>query len=176
MPNTFRQTIAEMLPSPEAVQARLSVLSNRDRLGVAEFFSERLPEVDVLIATPGAQTLSRELGALRGVPGVTVTALAGHWTLVGSALHQPGDIQPSRGGVRAAVVSLELLGGQPELAAALLAARLGWAVAAVAAAVERTDAPGHVRLSMQGVPVVSPVLLASTPGGLVLERRMPQSA
>ncbi len=176
MPNAFRHSISEMLPSPQAVQARLSVLSNRDRLGVAEYFSANLPDVDVLIATPGAESLGHDLGALRGVPSVKAASLAGHWTLVGSALHHKGDIQPMRGPVHAAVISVELVGGQPELAAALLAAQHGWEVAGVAAAVARTDAVGHVRLALQDLPVITPVQLAGTPRGLVFERRIPPAA
>lgn len=90
MPDQFRTAIADILPSAEAVHERLAVLSNRDRLNVAEFFSGVLPDVDVLISTPGAEALSHDLGALRGIPSVKATSLAGHWTLVGSALHHAG--------------------------------------------------------------------------------------
>lgn len=176
MPDQFRSAIADVLPSAEAVQARLSGLSHRDRLGVAEYFSSVLPDVDVLISTPGAEALSHELGALRGVPSVKATSLAGHWTLVGSALHHPGELDTARGAVRAAIVSLDLRSGQAELAATLLGTQRDWEVVAVAAAMERTDEPGHVRVSLLGVPVLTPVMLTGTPRGLAFERRFPKSA
>ncbi|GGR81325.1 hypothetical protein [Deinococcus sedimenti] len=176
MPDQFRTAIADILPSAEAVRARLSVLSNRDRLSVAEFFSSVLSEVDMLVATPGAEALSHDLGELRGIPSVTLMRMAGHWTLVGRALHEPGAIQPARPQIHAAIISLELTSGEAELAASILGAQQGWVMAAVAAAVERTDAPGHVRLSLQGTRVFSPVVLAGTPRGLVFERRLPKSA
>ncbi|MHA0040763.1 hypothetical protein [Deinococcus sp. PEB2-63] len=176
MPDQFRTAIADILPSAEAVHERLAVLSNRDRLNVAEFFSGVLPDVDVLISTPGAEALSHDLGALRGIPSVKATSLAGHWTLVGSALHHAGDIRAARGPVQAAVISLELLAGQAEVAATVLATRRDWEVVAVAAAVERTDAAGHVLLSLLGVLVLTPVMLAGTPRGLVFERRISHSA
>lgn len=173
MQNPFRHSISDMLPNAQAVQARLSALSNRDRLTVADYLSVHLPDVDVLIATPGAVGLAQNLGILRGIPTVTATSLAGHWTLVGPALHQPRDIQPMWGPVSAAVITVELLSGQAELAAAVLGAQKGWKVAAVAAAVARTDAAGHVRLALQELPVITPVQLADTPRGLIFERRTP---
>ena len=63
-----------------------------------------------------------------------------------------------------------------ELEVLLTAARPGWLVPALAAGVARTDALGRARLELQGVRVVTPVMLADTPGGLVFERRYPHSA
>lgn len=174
MYDPFRTAIAAALPDPEAVHARLHIMSHRDRMNVADLFTGVLPDVDVLIATPGAEGLSQELSGLRGVPTVSLARLGPAWMLVGSALHQPGKIRPMRQRVKAAVVSVELQDGQPELAATLLAGKLNWDVLGVAAAAERSDASGPVRLALMDVPVFSAVMLAGTPQGLVFERRIPQ--
>lgn len=173
----FRTAIAHALPSAQSVQARLNHLTRQELLEVAEYFTVKLPDVDVLIALPGAEDLTRVLKALRGLPFVRATPGAdGRDRLQGSALQTPGEIQPGRHGVQAALVSLDVTDGLPELRAMHLAAHQGWRVGAVAAAVIRTDAPGHVRLSLQGVPLLSPVVLADTPSGLVFERRFLPSA
>ena len=174
MLDSFRTAIAEVLPSADAVHSRLSILPYRDRVNVAGYFSAALPEVDVLIATPGAESLTHELSRLRGVPGVSLARVGGRWLLVGGALdRQRGQIRPLRQRVQAAIISLELEDGLPELAAVMQAEHQTWQVEAIAAAVQRTDESGHVRLSLLNVPVVSPVVLAGTPQGLVFERRLP---
>ncbi|GGK90684.1 hypothetical protein [Deinococcus radiotolerans] len=173
MLDSFRTAIAEVLPSAEAVHSRLSILPYRDRVNVAGYFSSALPEVDVLITTPGAESLTHELSRLRGVPSVSLARVGGRWLLVGGPLEKPGQIRPLRQQVQAAVISLELEDGLPELAALILADHQSWQVAAIAAAVQRTDESGHVRLSLLNVPVISPVVLAGTPQGLVFERRLP---
>ncbi|PTA68929.1 hypothetical protein [Deinococcus arcticus] len=166
MPAVFRAAIASALPSADGVRARLLDLPGVAVQALAEYFSAHLPEVDVLVALPGAEALAAATASLRG------TSLAPFDPVRG--LHTRPEMRGVRGQPVAALLTPELIDGHLELQALLHAEHLGWEVRAVAAAVERTTGPGRARLEFQGVPLLVPVLLADTPGGLVFERRIPQ--
>lgn len=166
MPAVFRDAIASALPSVDGVRARLLDLPGVAVQALAEYFSARLPEVDVLVALPGAEALAAATASLRG------TYLAPFDPVLG--LHNLPDMRDVRGRPSAALLTPELTDGSAELQALLHAEHLGWQVQALAAAVERTNGLGRARLEFQGVPLLVPVLLADTPGGLVFERRIPQ--
>ncbi|MVN86101.1 hypothetical protein GO986_04915 [Deinococcus sp. HMF7620] len=166
MPDVFRNAIASVLPSAEDMRARLLDLPGAAVQAVAEYFSARLPDVDILVALPGAEALAQAASSLRGTYLVHFDPVRG--------LHDVPPLQDIRGVPTAALVTAELSDAHTELQALLSAEHLGWQVRAVAAAVERTNGPARARLELQGVPLLVPVLLADTPRGLVFERRFPQ--
>lgn len=186
MAKTLLAAIAKVLPSETQFEDRLRDLSLRDRDAVLDHFNLILPDFDVVIALPDAEKMARALARLRGTPVVLaqpeVTALAGldpaapanrgsdehtnHWSLPTPA-PLPEDLQT------AVVVTRHLQCGLPELLIALLAAKRGWTVRAVAAVVERSNFQGRTRLELQGMAVHAALQIADTPRGLELERRFP---
>ncbi|MFC4425776.1 hypothetical protein [Deinococcus navajonensis] len=149
-------------------------LAHLDRGAWQEFAEDlnlHLPECSLLIGLPGSAALLREVGVLRGVPGVLakLDEASGHWTL------PPLREMEVPQGERAAILSAELVSGEPELEVLLVAARRGLEVPVVAAAVEHTNTGGRARIELQGVRVHAAVQVADTPGGLRLERRIPHA-
>ncbi|MDV6373437.1 hypothetical protein [Deinococcus arenicola] len=175
--------LTQAYPSETHLENRLRDLTARDRAAAVDHFSLVLPEFDVLIALPDAETIGSGLAHLRGTPtvlappevsGVAEACAPEHlpvntpdrWTFT-----RPGALPTN---IRTAViVSQHLKGGLPELLTALLAARQGWTVQAVAVVVERTNNRGRTRLELQGMTVRAALQLADTPRGLELERRIP---
>lgn len=178
MTDPFRASIARALPSPERVRESLRGLSGPDLQAAADYFSRTLPEFDVAVALPGAEGLAQAVADLRGAFLVTAgRTAAGRWEL--SAPDLAGitrELGAGRRPARAVLFTPQLKSGLKELEVLLTAARPGWLIPALAAGVARTDALGRARLELQGVQVVTPVMLADTPGGLVFERRYPHSA
>lgn len=161
---TFREMIATTLPSEERLRARLAQMSAGEWDNLAQVFAAALPELDAVLALPGAAELAQSLARARGV------------TPLDAAL--PGEVDtwlpliPPSGEV--VLVTDHLQGGGPELEAVALATGHGLRVLAVAAAVERTSAGARSRLELQGVRVYTALQLADTPNGLVFERRAPR--
>ncbi|GAA0504992.1 hypothetical protein [Deinococcus depolymerans] len=178
MTDQFRTLIARALPSPERVQESLRQLSPLELQAAADFFSVTLPEFDVAVALPGAQGLAQAAAELRGAFLVTAgRTAAGRWELFAPDLAGiTRELGAGRRPARAALFTPQLKSGLKELEVLLTVARPGWLVPALAAGVARTDALGRARLELQGVRVVTPVMLADTPTGLVFERRYPHSA
>lgn len=168
--------ITKTLPSETQFEDCLRDLSLRDRTAVLEHFDRLLPEFGVVIAVPDTERMARGLARLRGTPVVLArpdgpTADApdeqpNRWSLP-TPDPLPEDLQT------AVMLTRQLQDGLPELLIALLAARRGWTVGAVAAVVERSNFRGRTRLELQGMAVHAALQLADTPRGLELERRFP---
>ncbi|WP_189066243.1 hypothetical protein [Deinococcus seoulensis] len=178
MTEVFRAAIARALPSPEQVGESLAHLSARDVQDAADYFSAVLPDFDVALVLPGAEALAGAVADLRGAfvvhaerhPSGFMRLGAPNWADVQRELR--AQSRPAR----AALFTPQLRGGLDELEVLLAATHQGWTVQGVAAGVAHTNDAGRVRMELQGVPVVTPVMLADTPTGLVFERRFPQSA
>lgn len=153
----FQETVEAALPSEERLRDQLSILPEREWADLALAFAAYLPEVDAVLALPGADGLGHALGWARGLP--VLNALA--------------PLEKAQPGTGAVLVTRELTDGLRELRALLNAEHRGVQVVAVIAAIERTDDRGHTRLALQGLPVLAAAQLAGTPRGLVFERRIP---
>jgi len=153
----FQETVAAALPSEERLRDRLAVLPEKEWTDLALVFAAGLPEVDTVLALPGAEGLAQALAQARGLP--VLGALA--------------PLQEAQPGAGAVLVTRDLTDGLRELRALLNAEHHGVRVVAVVAAIERTDDQGHTRLALQGLPVLAAAQLAGTPRGLVFERRIP---
>ncbi|CAM4083541.1 hypothetical protein [Deinococcus marmoris] len=181
--------ITRALPSETLFEDRLSDLSLRDRAAVLDHLDLLMPGFDVVIALPDAEKMARGLARMRGTPVVVAqpdgTASpetedehpnaesaelpdeeVNHWSLP-TPDPLPEDIRT------AVILTRQLQDGLPELLVALLAAKRGWTVRAVAAVVERTNFRGRTRLELQGMAVHAALQIADTPRGLELERRFP---
>lgn len=167
MPQSFRAVVTNLLPSEERLLAHLDNLSDAELTGLAEFFSLTLPEVDAVIALPGAAFLAHAFANLRGLPVIMAQP---HGESGRLAL----DTDPATETQSALIMSMHFSSGLPELEAVVQASRLGFLVSTVACALERTSLMGRSRLELQGIQVKSAVLVADTPRGLSLERRVPQ--
>ncbi len=189
MAQSLLAVITRALPSETQFEDRLRDLSLGDRTAVLDHFDLTLLDFDVVIALPDAERLARVLGRMRGTPVVvaqpdtTVLAEAmpapsgepgaeiadeqpNHWSLP-TPEPLPEDLQT------AVILTRQLQDGLPELLVALLAAKRGWSVGAVAAVVERTNFRGRTRLELQGMAVQAALQIADTPRGLEVERRFP---
>lgn len=160
----FRDLVASTLPSEERLRTRLSELSARDWANLAEIFAATLPEIDAVIALPGAAELAGSLARARGVMclGVPLDADVDRWL----------PLVPPSGEV--VLITAHLWDGEAELEATARATEHGLRVVALAAAVERTTAGARRRFESQGVRVYTALQLADTPEGLVFERRAPK--
>lgn len=169
----FREVIATALPSEEGVRTRLAGLKARDWTELAGRFGALLPEFDLVVALPTAPQLAELLAHTRGVPALHAArgSTTGHWTLLDAADSAVQEGLPKE----VVIVTEHLTDGLAELETMLLCAESGLHVVAVVAAVERTNAPGRIRMELHDVTVLSAVQLADTPVGLVFERRTPQS-
>lgn len=157
----LRTAVAATLPSEEQLDLQLAALPAHDWAEVAALFARDLPELEVVLALPGAGPLAHALGELRGL---TVLEVEG-----GRLPQTPGG--PTLGD--AVVVTRDLTDGLAELELLLRAEAAALRVRAVAVGVERTSGPGRTRLELQGLRVLSAVALASTPAGLKFEQRVP---
>ncbi|QLG11374.1 hypothetical protein HLB42_11720 [Deinococcus sp. D7000] len=189
MAQTLLAVITKALPSETQFEDRLRDLSLRDRTAVLEHFDRLMPDFDVVIALPDAERMARGLARLRGTPvvlaqpdGTADPTVArdhsghkdvempdehpNHWSLP-TPDPLPEDLHT------AVILTQQLQDGLPELLIALLAAKRGWSVGAVAAVVERSNFRGRTRLELQGMAVHAALQLADTPRGLELERRFP---
>jgi hypothetical protein len=189
MAQSLLAVITRALPSETQFEDRLRDLSLRDRTAVLDHFDLTLPGFDVVITLPDAEWMARVLGRMRGTPVVVAqpdtTMLPvgrqrpsseqgaeapgeqpNHWSLP-TPESLPEDLQT------AVILTRQLQDGLPELLVALLAARRGWTVDAVAAVVERSNFRGRTRLELQGMAVQAALQIADTPRGLEVERRFP---
>lgn len=155
----FRDAVAAALPSEERLRTQLEGLPVGEWTELALVFAALLPEVDAVLGLPDAGDLAGALAEVRGI--LAVDALA--------------PLQGGPGQRDVVLVTRDLTDGMAELRALLNAEHFGGKVRAVVAAITRTDELGHVRLELQGLPVLSAVRLAGTPGGLVFERRIPNA-
>lgn len=178
MARPLLSAIARSLPSETQFENRLRDLSLRDRDAVLTHFGRSLPEFGLVIALPDAEKMGRALARSHGAQVVlaqpsnagpldgSVGGTAQRWSLPAPAA-QTGELHT------AVIVTRHLQCGLPELLVALLAARRGWSVRAVAAVVERSNFQGRTRLELQGIAVHAALQIADTPRGLELERRFP---
>ena len=189
MAQSLLAVITRALPSETQFEDRLRDLSLRDRTAVLDHFNLTLPYFDVVIALPEAERMARVLGRMRGTP--VVVALPDPTTLEEGSPGPSGeqgaeapDEQPNHWSLptpdplpedlqTAVILTRQLQDGLPELLIALLAAKRGWTVSAVAAVVERTNFKGRTRLELQGMAVQTALQIADTPRGLEVERRFP---
>lgn len=178
MTEVFRAAIARALPSPERVRESLLRLSDRDVQDAADYFSAVLPDFDVALVLPGAAPLAVAVADLRGAFVVQAERQpSGHMHLTAPDWPQISDeLRDQARPARAVLFTPQLQSGLSELEVMLAATHQGWTMRAVAAGVAHTNDAGRVRMELQGLPVVTPVLLADTPTGLVFERRFPQTA
>ena len=153
----FRDAVAAALPSEERLRNQLEGLPLGEWTELALVFAALLPEVDAVLALPDAEGFGEALADVRGVP------------VLGALARREGG--PGQRDV--VLVTRDLTDGMNELRALLNAEHSALRVRAVVAAITRTDGLGHVRLELQGLPVLSAVRLAGTPEGLVFERRIP---
>lgn len=158
----LRTAVAATLPSEEQLDLQLAALPAQDWAEVAALFARDLPELEVVLALPGAEPLAHALGRLRGL---TVLEVAGG----GRLPERPGG--PVLGD--AVIVTRQLTDGLAELGVLLRAEAAALRVRAVAVGVERTNGKGRTRLELQGLRVLSAVALADTPAGLKFEQRVP---
>lgn len=174
MARPLLSAIARSLPSETQFENRLRDLSLRDRDAVLTHFGRSLPEFGLVIALPDAEKMGRALARSHGAQVVLaqpsgtgpLNGPAQRWSLPAPAA-QTGELHT------AVIVTRHLQCGLPELLVALLAARRGWNVRAVAAVVERSNFQGRTRLELQGIAVHAALQIADTPRGLELERRFP---
>lgn len=158
----LRTAVAATLPSEERLDLQLAALPERDWAEVAALFARDLPELEVVLAMPGAGPLAHALGWLRGLTVLEVQANG----------RLPERVEgPVLGD--AVIVTRHLTDGLPELELLLRAEVTALRVRAVAVGVERTNSPGRTRLELQGLKVLSAVALADTPAGLKFEQRVP---
>ncbi|WP_135229152.1 hypothetical protein [Deinococcus fonticola] len=155
MIETFRQHLSQSFSSEAQLDGAVSGLSAFDWQPVADLFAMRLPEFDAVYALPGAEQLGAEIAQARGVPEVSRSG----W--------------PGAGG-EVLILSAQLKDGQAEEAVFTQARDSGWQVALIAAAVEYTSLGGRARLHRHDVPVRAAAQVATTPGGLIFERRAPE--
>ncbi|SMB94602.1 hypothetical protein [Deinococcus hopiensis] len=154
----FRDAVAAALPSEERLRNKLELLPFTEWTELALVFSASLPEVDAVLAVPGAEGFAEALAASRGIPVLNASSLEG-----------------AQAGQDILLVTRDLTDGLNELRMLLQAEHHCLNVRAVASAIERTNDLGRVRLELQRLLVLSAVRLAGTPEGLVFERRVPQS-
>lgn len=157
----LRTAVAATLPSEERLDLQLAALPAHDWAEVAALFARDLPELEAVLALPGAEPLAHALGRLRGL---TVLEVRG-----GRLPERPGG--PVLGD--AVIVTRQLTDGLAELEVLLRAEAAALRVRAVAVGVERTNGSGRTRLELQGLRVLSAVALADTPEGLKFEQRVP---
>ncbi|MFK7602262.1 hypothetical protein ACI3L1_08635 [Deinococcus sp. SM5_A1] len=181
--------LTRALPSETLFEDRLSDLSLRDRTAVLDHLDLLMPDFDLVIALPDAEKMARGLARMRGTPIIvaqpdgTLSAETEHKQFNGESADLPDEEvnhwslptpDPLPGDIRTAVIlTRQLQDGLPELLVALLAAKRGWTVRAVAAVVERTNFRGRTRLELQGMAVHAALQIADTPRGLEPERRFP---
>lgn len=157
----LRTAIAATLPSEEQLDLQLAALPAQDWAEVAALFARDLPELEAVLALPGAEPLAHALGRLRGLTVLEVQE--------GRLPERPGG--PVLGD--AVIVTRQLSDGLAELGVLLRAEAAALRVRAVAVGVERTNGRGRTRLELQGLKVLSAVALADTPAGLKFEQRVP---
>ncbi len=133
---------------------------------------DALPAFDLVVTLPRAEVLAATLAGRRGVRAVQ----AGFGPM--REPHTRGErwslpLAPLVDARAVLLVTPYLGAGLNELEVAALARQGGADAVGLACGLERTELGGRNRLEQQGVAVAACAMVASTPTGLIFERRVP---